>query len=370
MNTSKTILIGGLLAVGALTTPLAVDEYKLATLDEALVIKADRTKILAEQNSNECTLDKTDLTFKDCKLVKKYAYISENKVQPLTHKGIKETRKTENTVFFEEGDISVARVYVGKPFIQDSGEWKHVEFATTTIEAFDLQTKEKTILGFALQEKVAYADSISPYSGAGDGRVSGQDGSWSTVRNASSGNTGASHTGTDEYPLADWSNPNYRIWRMFFPVDTSALPDDATITAADFKVTLNGDSTGYSNVGVLIQTSQASNTSLVEADYDNLTLNTPDEGASRVTMDGFSAGQVFTYSLNATGLTWVSKTGYTNLGIREARDVDNSTPTQIGVNVKLRTSEYTGTASDPYLEITYTSGATTYTTGISGIDFY
>jgi hypothetical protein len=199
---------------------------------------------------------------------------------------------------------------------------------------------------------------VSYYAGAGDGRVSGQNATWSTVRNETSGSTGSSHTTTTTFVLADLTGGLYRIWRLFFPIDTSGLDDAANITAADFKVTLNANSASSPTVSaVLVQTTQASNTALAAADFDTCgTIDTPTEGASRITMSNATAGDVFTFSLNGTGLGWINKTGFTKLGIRDAMDVDNSAPTIEGTNVALRMSEYSGTSSDPIIDITYTLG--------------
>jgi RHS repeat-associated protein len=82
--------------------------------------------------------------------------------------------------------------------------------------------------------------------------------------------------------------------------------------------------------------------------------------------------------LNATGQGWVSKTGSTKLALREGHDVIDSAFT--GSNsqfneLKFRTAEYSGTSSDPILEVTYASSGppaptviqdTTYTYDANG----
>jgi len=57
-------------------------------------------------------------------------------------------------------------------------------------------------------------------------------------------------------------------------------------------------------------------------------------------------------------LGWISKTSYTKLGLREGHDVTDVAPgSSTGITgLQIRTADYTGTASDPILEITYETG--------------
>lgn len=52
----------------------------------------------------------------------------------------------------------------------------------------------------------------------------------------------------------------------------------------------------------LILTTQSDPTSLAVGDYDNLTLDTPAEGATRVSVTDASYND---FTLNATGLSWL-----------------------------------------------------------------
>jgi RHS repeat-associated protein len=72
--------------------------------------------------------------------------------------------------------------------------------------------------------------------------------------------------------------------------------------------------------------------------------------------------------LNITGLSWISKTGFTKLGLREGHDVLDSAFTSSSATTSqynilyIRSSEFSGTASDPYLDITYTQKSENTTT--------
>lgn len=146
------------------------------------------------------------------------------------------------------------------------------------------------------------------------------------------------------------NDANWVISRGFLPFDTSALPDDAEITAATLYL-YRDDSTGEAMASAdaadldLVQSSQASGTELVVGDYD--TLGTTVTGSK--VLSATSDLTYFSIVLDATGLTWISKTGYTKLGIRISRDTDNSAPT--GNNVIC--CQTRGAANPPYLAVTY-----------------
>ena len=186
--------------------------------------------------------------------------------------------------------------------------------------------------------------------------------------------TGSAWASASTFPLArssTWTNKSNTSWntawgsfdagalkycyRGFFPFYVTWIPAGATITSAVFSVYLYG-TVGTPTMG-LILTTQTDPTSLAVGDYDNLTLDTPSEGATRVSVTDASYND---FTLNATGLSWLPTPwtdGYIKLGTREARDIDNglnSTDTYSNA----RFSDYSGTASDPKLVITYTVPST------------
>jgi hypothetical protein len=59
--------------------------------------------------------------------------------------------------------------------------------------------------------------------------------------------------------------------------------------------------------------------------------------------------------LNATGIGWINKTGYTKFGIRLSNDTDDSAPTARNY-VHLYMSEQTGTTNDPKLVVEHSAG--------------
>lgn len=204
-----------------------------------------------------------------------------------------------------------------------------------------------------------YSDaSVSYYTGAVDGSVyTNTYTSWATARAAATGD-GVSNTRTDrEYARSEFADPTYEIFRLFLPFDSSALDDGATVSAAtlnlygDYIRTADNDGNDYS---VVVQTSQASPTALATADYDQVgsTAGSATYDTSVLVEGGWNA-----FPLNATGLSWVSKTGYTLLGIREGHDMANDAPTD-RITHEYAISE---SAYDPYLSITYNVAPTATT---------
>jgi len=198
------------------------------------------------------------------------------------------------------------------------------------------------------------------YSDNGDGYVNNSNATYSTCRTAGTGN-GFSYTVTSiDGSIVARSilfGGLYYSSRGFFPFDTSALGSGATISSATvnqyIEVTAinNADSDSLS----VVQTSQASTSSLANSDFGSVTFT---DGGNK-TLASFSvANQYWVWTLNATGLTYINKTGFSKLGIISLREINNSAPTGINQLTGLwYFSDNTGTSKDPYLSVTYTAGA-------------
>lgn len=205
------------------------------------------------------------------------------------------------------------------------------------------------------------ADTVtSYYSGAGDGWIETVAGaSWALARADTTG-VGADAIGATCRVMTGLFASGWQIRRIFFPVDTSgvgagATINNATLYAKPSTTANNDDNDGNDYIGV-VGTSQASNTALSDADIDNVsdTLLSDD---TRDLSSAFSTSAYTSWTLNASGLAAVNKTGYTLLGLREGHDILNDTPgyaTGQSNQIRFHTSEATGTADDPYLEIDYT----------------
>ena len=297
-----------------------------------------------------------------------FNYISNTKVPQGTYKGLKEdiSKRTGNTQFFPNGKKITARCYAGTPFYREDKDWYSIETGYSKPDVFNAHIETNIWDWFVA---VVYADTF--FSGVGDGFCYlGTGADWDAVHDASASSNA-------NYTSASWNEASTRgdtspprINRLFVPIDTSALPDNAIISAADLKLycdTAVDDTHTSSCYTAVVETFQADPTQLVVADYedcgsDNGTAGRAkeaniEEGSAQVDNDFIVANlnSYITWTLNVTGLGWISKTGYSMLGLREGHDLLDDPPIDRHL-LSFRCSEYTGTGSDPYLDITYIPG--------------
>lgn len=202
------------------------------------------------------------------------------------------------------------------------------------------------------------ADTITDYTGgAGDGFVRATDSGgtpWDTAHDKDPGD------GLDEAYCQVRSylvGGDGDIARACIPIDTSALPDNAVISAAVFwwyvaGVPGNGDNDGDDWL-VVVQTTQSDPANLATSDFAKCgdSVDDPTEGSNRLDIGSVSgSGNWNVLTLDATGRGWISKTTYTLLGVREGHDVlDNEVAGNNTVN--FQSSEG---ANPNYLKVTYT----------------
>jgi hypothetical protein len=204
-----------------------------------------------------------------------------------------------------------------------------------------------------------FADYTSTYySRWGDGYVGETNGNW---------NTGHDTTTGDEVNFVDsWAYAQTRenagewnFMRIFLPIYTGDLVDNASISAVTLDVYVSDkydeDNDGQDYIR-LVQTDQPSVDELTTSDFNNCgTTDNPTAGAADIDLSGVSDGVYLTFTLNATGRGWISKTGTTMLGLREGHDVtDNQIAVGARNRIKIQTANTAGTNQDPYLSITYT----------------
>jgi hypothetical protein len=201
---------------------------------------------------------------------------------------------------------------------------------------------------------------------AGDGDVSNDDASWATCHDAATGDQARPGNATS-FAQGRLSG-TYKCQRLFHPFDTSSIADTSTVDSAIYSAFANG--TTIANVDStdlrVVETSQASSTTLVTADYDAQTLTLL---ASAVLFSAISTDAYIDMTLNATGEGVIDFSGVTFLGLMVGTDYLDSTPT--GDNtLEIYNSNESGVAKDPKLVITWSHGAgeatlTDYDGGVS-----
>jgi len=195
----------------------------------------------------------------------------------------------------------------------------------------------------------------SYYTGSGDGYVHNADASWSACRSATDGDS-ADYTVTFADARARYYTGGsvYQIRRVFWPVDTSGLPDNASISDATWYFYVDKDNSTIPDASVYcVSASQASASSLGTADFDQ--VGSTSFGSVNIP-DGSGLVQ-HSISLNSSGISNISKTGWSKFALRENKDFNNIAPNTDGTDsnwVNTKTSEYTDTTYDPYLEVDYT----------------
>lgn len=218
---------------------------------------------------------------------------------------------------------------------------------------------EKTliILALFLIPSVSFGATMTFYPNASttDGFSSvNANGSWAGARNATDGDLTRAATSPDEGTNTTFAGGQYYLYRDFFLFDTSALPDNATITSAEFGVKRDDAARAFANIDSvsfnLVSSTPASNTTLTNADYDQVGSVSFGSFAFASTTNGSYS----TISLNAIGLATISLTGITKFGGRDSNDLNNVAPTGNGNTIGFDYSE-SATSSKPYLSVTYTT---------------
>lgn len=259
----------------------------------------------------------------------------------------------ENDVTFQ-GEMKISLnedvVYIRKPLVWDSnGHLSEIslKLSKNGNKLFFTKVLPQDFLDHATYPIKTDA-TTSYYIGSGDGYVTyyhaSMGESWATVHNATSG-TVAAESDTLIKANAGLFAGDYYIRRGFCPVDTSAITDTDVITNAVLFLDPYSHANGDSSSTIVVQTSQASTSTLVVDDYDNIDFT--DGGSLPIA----SLSNETYAQIPLTFVGWVSKTGVTKIGLLNSRDQSDTTPT--GLNeANFYVSETTGTSKDPYLDVT------------------
>lgn len=207
----------------------------------------------------------------------------------------------------------------------------------------------------ALGTAVYYPDSNAEFTSV-DGRsqYDNLETVWATVRNATAGTSSSDGAAEDYFCRTQLSGGSfYVIYRGFFLFDTSSLPDATTITAATISLwattVTNTDSPDLD----IVSSSPASNTAIVNADYDQVGSTV----YASTAIASLSTGAYNIFTLDSNGIANITKTGVSKFGTRVSRDTDDTAPT--GDNRVIGYfADQAGLTNDP--KLTVTSGASRF----------
>ena len=148
---------------------------------------------------------------------------------------------------------------------------------------------------------------------------------------------------------------------MFTLFDTSAIDDGDAISSATLSIFGKALGVAFSQSVVATNSNPASNTDLVAGDFtDHTTDMTTEVASNRIAFADFSTVAYNDFTVNATGLTLISKTAVTKFGFRTSADFDNVEPTwSSGGNADAfaHTADAAGTANDPQLVVVHAVAA-------------
>ena len=198
-----------------------------------------------------------------------------------------------------------------------------------------------------------YLDSGTYFSGGGDGRLyNDENDTWANKRNKTTATSVSVAPASINAPITQ-NGATGLLARFFVPKNTSSIGAGATVTAATDQIYVNSV-TNPDTVSLALQAStQDSGTGLVDTDFNNLTIDTPTEFATRINYASLTAPAYNDFVLNASGIAAVSVTGTTKLVYRDGKnDIDATEP--IGNNF-INVDGSTGT-NPPKLVVTYTGG--------------
>ncbi len=208
--------------------------------------------------------------------------------------------------------------------------------------------------------------SLTVYSEAADGEITGQSTSYATARS-----TSASADTTDSLAYVGQNrDASYRyVRRVYLSFDTSAIPDTATVSSATLYLTSYYDSSG-TDFNILVYRyawTEALGGANMETNYDGAYGSGTLEGTFRNTASGWVHDVEYNMAMDPTG---INLTGDTKYALVSSRDVGSVEPDSLGEErVQLCTSER-GTIYRPRLVIEYSliaSDTQTLLWGVAGV---
>jgi len=248
----------------------------------------------------------------------------------------------EGTIWIKENAVeSKGFIWAKPPFAYDAEGNDIPISADKIVKAEDLKSAKYPVTIDPTTQDIT--------TSAGDGFLLGTNSNYNTAWTNTSANT-VDNTSTISYTGQYKFITTYNVWRAFLYFNTSAIPDDASISSAN--VSLRG-STDYSTTDfdITIQNGQPTypHDPMVKADYDKSFYGTTDGGSYNTS--GYSTNYM-NIPMNSTGISWINTSDWTKLCLRSNRDISGTTPT--GNEYVIFMSYEFGASYRPYLRVVYT----------------
>ena len=180
------------------------------------------------------------------------------------------------------------------------------------------------------------------------------DGYWSTIR--TSAGTYASGTGLTIWVVAGTTSTTdvySKISVSEFVVNTASIPDNATIISAKLGIKTNTKNNDLGNPGIVIINTTDMSSGFASSDYQ---LRKWGNYSDVVPYSSFTSGIFTNISFNSYGIENINKTGNTFFVLTTDWDSANNPPTfipSVESYFSFIATDYSGTSSDPYMEIVY-----------------
>lgn len=194
-------------------------------------------------------------------------------------------------------------------------------------------------------------NTTSTFYPSNDARWTAEDagGTWAGVRDAASAPVDTSN------PASIQSSTYFALYIGGYIYDTSTIPDTDTIDSGTHSIYSddagsNANSTTYNTIEFV----PATPNTIAAGDYDSRIFT----NLGSYTLPA-SSGGYNDMPLNATGLTKISKTSYTNFVMTLGIDISNTATTGTNGSGSCYFSEQTGTSRDPKLVVVHSAAAAT-----------
>jgi hypothetical protein len=292
----------------------------------------------------------------------KYAYLAGQASSTPDENIARRTPNSQTAVLAERAEADGEKVetlkttfYSTPQFYEKDGQWRQVEYATTTPEILSMSgaipyIKKRELVERLLPGQRLYAASATYYPNPNVETVSVDGYGAMDLIAADTWDYTANDSGTTINVYNTWGvinpGPAYGTTNMYWGLmlfDTSGLPDAAVIdsvTMSLYILTRSGSITCY-----VVSSNPTSNTAIDNDDYLTLGGTTfASQTCSTFTNTTYNA-----LSLNSSGISNVSKTGISKFGM--TADIQ-STGSE---GITFSSADTTGTSQDPKLDVVYDS---------------
>lgn len=201
------------------------------------------------------------------------------------------------------------------------------EAVTVTLKEDPLAAFQRVMLDYTNGQPLGKAegdDTLIAYSNNDASLAESNVNSWAGLRAA--GGNSVSKDQSTQYPCrvrATTTADQYNLfYRYIVTFNTSTIGSGSTITSANITIQYSSknDGLGTTNLGIGITgCSPADKTSIVAGDYDSFSDT---ELSDRVSYADWGATEIFT--LNAAGLSYITKDGFTAFMLRDSWDITNN----------------------------------------------